>query len=100
MRCPVDIVEMALLTDELRDAEGVSEGVNGVYIMEVLSGSSAEDKGISAGDVIVEVNQEGVRNAKDIEERLKALKDDGRKNALLMVSSKEGEIRFVVVRID
>ncbi len=88
------------LTDELRDAEGVSEGVNGVYIMEVLSGSSAEDKGISAGDVIVEVNQEEVRNAKDIEERLKALKDDGRKNALLMVSSKEGEIRFVVVRID
>ena len=59
--------------------------------MEVLSGSSAEDKGISAGDVIVEVNQEGVRNAKDIEERLKALKDDGRKNALLMVSSKEVE---------
>ncbi|MGB7288442.1 MAG: DegQ family serine endoprotease [Salaquimonas sp.] len=88
------------LTDEMREAEGVSEEVKGAFVMEVEVGSSAADKGIKAGEVIVEVNQEAVSNASDISARVADLKKDGRKNALLMVSSKDGDIRFVVVRID
>jgi serine protease Do len=88
------------LSDELRDSEGVSADVKGVVISDVESGSSAEDKGIKVGEIIVEVNQEAVSTSQDVANRVADLKDDGRKNALLMISSKEGDIRFVVVRID
>jgi serine protease Do len=88
------------ITDELRDAEGVGADVKGVFITEVIDGSSAQDKGISAGDVIVEVNQESVNTPEDVAKRVEALKAEDRKNALLMISSKEGDIKFVVVRIE
>ncbi|MCB1422595.1 MAG: DegQ family serine endoprotease [Nitratireductor sp.] len=88
------------LSDELRDAEGVSAEVKGVFILKVEEGSSAEDKGIEAGNVIIEVNQEMVTTPKDVAERVADLKKSGRKNALLMIASKEGDIRFVVVRIE
>ena len=88
------------LSDELRDSEGVAADVKGVMISEVEVGSSAADKGIKVGEVIVEVNQESVSTSQDVADRVADLKKDGRKNALLMISSKEGDIRFVVVRID
>ncbi|MCF6322187.1 MAG: DegQ family serine endoprotease [Rhizobiaceae bacterium] len=87
------------ITDDLREAEKIDEGVKGVYILKVKEGSNAEDKNIKVGEIIVEVGQEAVTNAKDVVDRIKELKSDGRKNALLMVSTKTGDIRFVVVRI-
>ena len=41
-----------------------------------------------------------VTTPKDVAERVADLKKSGRKNALLMIASKEGDIRFVVVRIE
>lgn len=87
------------ITDELREAEKIDDGVKGVYILKVAEGSNAEDKNIKIGEIIVEVGQEAVANASDVVERIKALKADGRKNALLMVTTKTGDIRFVVVRM-
>ncbi|MCB1457364.1 MAG: serine protease, partial [Nitratireductor sp.] len=60
----------------------------------------AADKGIQAGEILVEVGQEPVATPSDVAERIDALKKEGRKNALMMVSTKTGDIRFVVVRID
>ncbi|WP_075996812.1 DegQ family serine endoprotease [Salaquimonas pukyongi] len=88
------------LDDALRDAEGVAAEVKGVYVLDVAEGTSAEDKGIEAGNVIVEVNQEPVATPQDVSERVEELKKSGRKNALLMIANKEGDIRFVVVRIE
>jgi len=96
---PVLGMMLSELTDELRDEEGVAADVTGVYVMEVVDGSSAQDKGIAAGDVIVEVNQEEVSTPEDVSKRVDELKGEDRKNALLMISSSEGDIKFVVVRI-
>lgn len=97
---PVLGMMLSEITDELRDSEEIANDVNGVFVMAVEEGSNAEDKGVNAGDIIVEVNQEPVATADDVRDRLAELSDDGRKNALLMVSTKDGDIRFVVVRID
>jgi len=96
------VLGMALveITDELRDNEEIANDVNGVFITEVMDGTNAADKGLKAGDVIVEVNQEAVKTPADVKQRVDELSKDGRKNALLMVSSKDGDIRFVVVRIE
>ena len=88
------------LSVALRETETISADVKGVFIGEVEVGSNAADKGIKAGEIIVEVNQEAVGTPEDVVGRVDELKKNGRKNALLMISSKEGDIRFVVVRID
>ncbi|MEM7461893.1 MAG: DegQ family serine endoprotease [Pseudomonadota bacterium] len=88
------------LTDTVRENESIDENVNGVLITAVAPGSHAEDKEIKAGEIIIEVGQEPVETPEEVVERVEELKDDGRKNALLMISSKAGEIRFVVVRIE
>ena len=47
--------------------------------------------------MIVEVAQEPVANADDVQKRVDALKKDGRKSALLLVANAEGELRFVAL---
>ena len=88
------------ITDADREAESIGEDVKGVLITEVAPGTNAADKGIQAGEILVEVGQEPVATPSDVAERIDALKKEGRKNALMMVSTKTGDIRFVVVRID
>ena len=86
---PTAIVSLGMtlgeITDDLREAEKINDSVNGVYILNVEDGSSSDEKGIKAGEIIVEVGQETVASAEDVLKRLKELKDDKRKNALLMV---------------
>ena len=72
----------------------------GVVITAVNPASSAAEKGIEAGSVIKEVAQEKVGKATDVEKKIAELKSSGRKNALLLLASSSGELRFVVVPID
>ncbi|MFK5981244.1 MAG: Do family serine endopeptidase [Rhizobiaceae bacterium] len=87
------------LTDEIREADKIGPEIKGVIITKVEAGSHAEEKGIKAGEIVVQVGQEPVVSAQDVADQIKRLSSEGRKNALLMVSSKTGDIRFVVVRI-
>ncbi len=88
------------LNDETRAKFGIGVDVSGVVITEVANGSAAAERGIAAGDIITEIAQETVSTPKDVLDRIAALKEQGRKNALLMLSSKSGELRFVTVRMD
>jgi serine protease Do len=88
------------ITEEARESEKIGAEIKGVLVAEVEEGSAAADKGIEAGEIIVEVGQEPVANPAEVTQRVDALKKEGRKNALLMVSSKTGDIRFVVLRIE
>lgn len=88
------------ITDEDRESEGISADIAGVLVAEVAAGSGAADKGIEAGEILVEVGQEPVSTPDDVIQRVDELRKEGRRNALMMVSSKTGDIRFVVVRIE
>ena len=88
------------LNDESRKKFGIGAEVSGVVITEVAKDSPAAEKGIQAGDVITEIAQEGVSSPKQAMDRVAALKTQGRRNALLMLSSKTGELRFETVRIN
>ena len=72
----------------------------GVVVTEVAKDSAAAERGIVAGEVITEIAQELVSTPKEVLDRIGALKDQGRKNALLMLASKTGELRFVTLRMD
>ncbi|RWG41625.1 MAG: PDZ domain-containing protein, partial [Mesorhizobium sp.] len=68
-----------------------------------LNEQTRQKFGIAAdvsGVVITDVAQESVGTPKDVMDRIGALKEQGRKNALLMLASKSGELRFVTIRMD
>jgi serine protease Do len=88
------------LDEAARSKFGIAEGVNGVVVTEVAPDSAAAERGVQAGEVITEIAQESVANPTDVVDRIAALKEQGRKNALLMMASKSGELRFVTIRMD
>jgi serine protease Do len=93
-------LSLAIL-DEARRAEyEISDDVSGVVVVQVEAGSPAEERGILPGDVITEIAQEAVSTPQDVIDRVEGLRAQGRRNALLMLASKTGELRFVTVRMD
>ena len=91
---------IAELNEETRAQFEISDDVNGVVIVEVDPNSAAGDKGIVAGDVITEIAQESVSTPQDVLDRIGTLQGQGRRNALLMLSSRNGDLRFETVRMN
>lgn len=93
-------MKLAPLNEETRKKYGIAEDVDGVVITEVSPNSAAAERRVEPGDVIVEVGQEAMDTPGDVADRVEELKSNGRRNALLMLSSKTGELRFVTVRVE
>jgi serine protease Do len=93
-------LDLADMNDSLRKRYKIKDSVNGVVITAVDANSAASEKRLSPGDVVVEVAQEQVKTAADLQKRVDALKKDGRKAALLLVSTADGELRFVAISLD
>lgn len=87
------------IDDEARSEFGLAEGISGVVVTEVEEGSSAAEQNIQAGDVIAEVDQQSVSGPQEVLDRVEDLKDQGRRNAYLLMVSPTGDSRFVNVRI-
>jgi serine protease Do len=92
-------LELANMSDDLRKKYKIKDTVKGIVILGVDANSSASDKRISAGDTIVEIAQEAVASADDFQAKIDKLKKDGRKTALLLVASADGELRFVALAL-
>jgi serine protease Do len=92
-------LNLANMSDDLRKRYKIKDTVKGVVITGVDTGSPAADKRLNAGDVVVEVAQEQVNDADALQKRVDQLKRDGRRSALLTVSSADGEIRFVALSL-
>jgi len=91
---------IAELDDATRQKFDISKDVSGVVVDDVAKDSAAAERGIVAGEVITEIAQESVSTPQQVLDRIAALKEQGRKNALLMLASKSGELRFVTIRMD
>ena len=53
----------------------------------------------NAGDTIVEIAQEAVGSADEFQAKIDKLKSEGRRSALLLVASADGELRFVALAL-
>jgi serine protease Do len=92
-------IELANMSDDLRKRYKIKDGVKGVVITGIDANSPAADKRLSAGDVIVEIAQEAVASADDLQSKIDKLKKDGRKSALMLVAGADGELRFVALSL-
>jgi serine protease Do len=90
---------LADLTPELRTEFKVKAEIEGVLVTNVADGSIAADKRIKPGDVIVAISQEPVATSDEVEARIEALKQDGRKSALFLLANSNGDKRFVAIGI-
>jgi serine protease Do len=94
-------LEFSALNDELRKKYSIRDSVKaGVVVTSVDSRSNAADKRIQPGEVIVEINQEPIAQPADVTKKLKALKDSGKKSALLLVAGLQGDVHFVALPIE
>jgi serine protease Do len=81
-------VGLGELTPDLRDQLQLPSNVKGVVVTNVLPGSSADNAGLSRGDVIAEVNRRPVQSPADVQKELGAVPQG--KDALVLVWSNGG----------
>ncbi|MCV3270389.1 DegQ family serine endoprotease [Roseobacter sinensis] len=95
-----DVLGLSLttLTDEIREELGVDDKTQGLAVTEVDETTEAFEKGLRAGDIITEAGQQKVTSISELEERIAAAKDAGRKSLLLLVR-RAGDPRFVALSL-
>ena len=92
-------LDLSNLTNDLRKRYKIKDSVKGAVITAVEDGSAAAEKRLAPGEIIVEVAQEPVSSAADVQKKVDQLKKDGRKSALLLIANAEGEVRFVALSL-
>jgi serine protease Do len=92
-------LELSQVTDEMRKRFKLRDNMKGLVIVSIEPGSPLADQRVMPGDVITEVTGQAVASPADLQKRIEALKKDGKKSALLLLSNAAGEQRFVPVAI-
>ncbi|WP_337266951.1 DegQ family serine endoprotease [Oryzifoliimicrobium ureilyticus] len=99
---PKDILGLSLsmLDAETRKSFKIADSVDGVVVTKVAPDSAGAEKGLKPGDVIVEVAQEYMKSPATIVAKVKSLKQQGRRNAQMMIASPNGDLRFIAVPME
>ncbi len=91
-------MSLGSLNEDTRARFNLPEEAAGVVILDVDGDGPAAQKGIRAGELIVEVSQKEVTNPQDVRKAVKKALDDDQKSLLLLVDGQEG-LRFVAVKL-
>jgi serine protease Do len=89
------------MTDELRAKYKTDEKIKGAIITEVAQEGSAAEKGLEAGDVIMEAGGKAVEGAADVATAVEAAEKAGKSSVLLLAAKagQSGETRFIALKI-
>lgn len=90
---------VSTITDELREQLGLPAAAEGLVVAGVEEESEAFEKGIRPGDLIAEAGQAKIATVGELEQRIEAAKDAGRRSILLLVR-RDGNPRFVALSLD
>jgi len=90
-------MKLSPLSDEIRERFSISTET-GAVVTEVVPSSAAAEKGLRAGDVIIEVNQEAVTTPGDVARRVQEIEDRKGRSVLLLVVRGDDRL-FVAVRL-
>jgi serine protease Do len=96
----VDALGMTIapINPEIRKKFEFPEDEQGVVVLEVDGDSAAAEKGIRAGDIIVEVSQQEVSQPDQVLKEIGKVKEAKRRSVLLLLK-RAGDLRFVAVRL-
>ena len=95
---PTDITGLGLkvapMTQDLKDKFQLNSDQKGVVITDVAPGTPAAERGLKPGDVIMEVQQNEVVSATDVQKQVDAARKADRKNVLMLIQ-REGGVQYV-----
>lgn len=86
------------ISDGVRQRFNLPDDATGVVVMKVDADSSAAQKGLRVGELIVEVSQQEVRSVDDVKKALQAAKKSKQKSVLLLIDGEAG-LRFDAVKL-
>ena len=87
------------ITPALKEKFSLADDAKGVVVVEVGKDSTAAEKGLKPGDLIMEAAQEEIKSTTQVTTKIDAAKKSGRKSILLLVQ-RQGDLRFVALRLD
>lgn len=89
-------IQVAAATPELAQRFGHDANAGGVLVIEVSDGGLADEAGLSAGDLILQVEQKAVRTPEELQKLLAGLSlKDG---ILMKVASADGAVALLVIK--
>lgn len=89
---------VGVLTDSVRTELNLTDKIEGLIILSVDETTEAWEKGLRAGDIITEADQQKVSTISALETRVTEAKEAGRKSLLLLVR-RNGEPRFMALNL-
>lgn len=92
-------MQLSEITPDMRSNMNLSDEVTGVLLLSVEADSLAAASGLAAGDVITDAAQNPVEEIADLVEQVENATDAGRESLLLLVR-RDGEPRFVVLKLN
>ena len=92
-------MKLSAITPETRERFKLDDDVKGVVVLEVDEESAAAEKGIRAGDVIVEVGQEEVDSPGQVAEKVHEEQASNKRKTVLLLVQRAGDLMFVAVRL-
>jgi serine protease Do len=95
---PTDIsglgLKVAPVSQDLKDKFQLQDGQKGVVITDVSPNTPAAERGLKAGDVIMEVQQGEVASPDDVQKQVDAARKADRKFVLMLIQ-REGGVQYV-----
>ncbi|HVY14713.1 MAG TPA: DegQ family serine endoprotease [Rhodopila sp.] len=95
---PTDIaglgMKVAPVSQDLKDKYQLNSDQKGVVITDVAPNTPAAERGLKPGDVIMEVQQNQVASAGDVQKQVEAARKADRKNVLMLIQ-REGGVQYV-----
>ena len=92
-------MQLSEISPDMRSDMNLSDDVTGVLLLSVEADSLAAASGLAAGDVITDAAQNPVEEIADLVEQVENATDAGRESLLLLVR-RDGEPRFVVLKLN
>jgi len=83
------------LNEELTSRYGLKSSERGVVVVRVKAGSTAEEMGVREGDIVLEVNRQGVTSVKVFERIANKLPKD---QAVLLLLKRQGRTIYLTLR--
>ena len=93
-------LSLTSITPEMRERFGLGADTQGVLIIDVEEATDAAQRGIQAGDVILEVGNQQVTSAEDVAQLVAAARDESRSSVRLLLRTRDGGERFVALSIE
>jgi serine protease Do len=91
-------LKLAMLDDKTRSTFDIAKSVKGVVVADVDEDGPAAEKGVAAGDVIVEVDQQEVSTPQNVLDKIEAAKKSKHGSILLFLAHKD-DTRFVALKL-